>query len=122
MNTLNKIAAALSLAAAAVLADGMTQIHPGYTLTDIMPTSNHFLVGGLSFYSNGDIAVCNWGNPGDVWVIKNPQSGDKNTLQPKRFAVGTQQVMGCTVVRDTLYVMQMGELTAVIDKDGDGVA
>jgi hypothetical protein len=110
------------LATGSAFADGMTAVHPGYTMTDIQPAGRSFLVGGLSFYSNGDMAVCNWGNPGEVWVVKDPRSGDKAAIQAKKFAIGMQQVLGCTIVRDTLYVMQMGELTAVIDKDGDGVA
>src|SRR4051812_25628309 len=83
------------LAAGSVFADGLTAVHPGYTMTDIQPTGKSFLVGGLSFYSNGDMAVCNWGNPGEVWMVKDPRSGDKASIQAKRFAFGMQQVLGC---------------------------
>jgi hypothetical protein len=110
------------LACAAAWADGLTQIHPGYTMTDIMPAGGAFLVGGIDFFSNGDMAVCNWGNPGDAWIFKHPATGDKSSIPAKRFAAGLKEVLGCRVVNDTMYVMQMGELTQLVDKDGDGVA
>lgn len=122
MKKLAIIISASLLGSISIFADGLTQVHPGYTMTDIQPTGKSFLVGGFGFYSNGDVAVCNWGNPGDVWMLKDPRAADKASLEVKHFAYGMQQVLGCTVVRDTLYVMQMGELTAVIDKDGDGIA
>jgi hypothetical protein len=106
------------LAAGSALADGNTQVHPGYAMTDIQPAGTKFLVGGLDFFSNGDMAICNWGNPGDVYIMKNPNG----TPTVKKFASGMQQVLGCRVVHDTVFVMQMGELTAVIDTDHDGVA
>lgn len=110
------------LAAGSALADGLTQPHPGYIFTDIQPAGARYLAAGLATYSNGDLAVCNWGNPGDVYVLKNPRAGGQGAHSARRFAYGLQQVMGCRVVRDTLYVMQMGELTALVDVDKDGQA
>lgn len=102
--------------------DGMGQIHPGYDIMDIQPLGKQFLVGGIDFFSDGRMAVCTWGNPGEVWVVKGAADGNKATVQPQRYAYGLQQVLGCKVVEDTLYVMQMGELTQLVDTDGDGRA
>src|SRR4051812_47394531 len=98
------------LAALPASADGLIQIHPGYDMMDIQPLGKEFLVGGLDFFSDGRMAVCTWGNPGEVWVVSGVADGTKATVQPQRYAYGLQQSLGCKVVQDTLYVMQMGEL------------
>src|SRR4051794_27878187 len=90
-------------------ADGLTALHPNYTpLVDIQPSANNFLVGGLDFFSDGRMVVCTWGNPGEVWIVKNTEKGDKASVTSQRYAYGMQQVLGCRVVQDTVYVMQMG--------------
>lgn len=103
-------------------ADGLTAVHPGYVMADIQPTGRNFLVGGIDLYSDGRLAVCNWGNPGEVWTVKGAEKGGADSVVAERFAFGMQQVLGCKVVDDVLYVMQMGELTQVADTDGDGKA
>jgi cytochrome c len=103
-------------------ADGLNSVHPGYSFTDIQPTGKKIMAGGVDAFSDGRLAVCNWGNPGDVLILENAKNGTAATVKSTRFASGLRQVLGCKVVRDTLYVMQMDELTQLVDTDGDGVA
>lgn len=116
-----KAIAALAWTAAGAFAqtNGMTAMHPGYTVSNIQPAGRSFLVGGLGTFSDGRLAVCNWGNPGDVWILANADKGQPTATQ---FAKGLRQVLGCTVVHDTLYVLQMDELTQLVDVDKDGKA
>lgn len=106
----------------AIYGDGLGEIHPGYEMTDIQPAGKRFLVGGVDLFSDGRMAVCNWGNPGEVWIVKGADSGSASTVKASRYAYGLQQVLGCKVVQDTLYVLQIGELTQLVDADGDGKA
>jgi hypothetical protein len=92
-------------------------VHPAYDLVDIQPTGSKYLVGGMDVFSDGRLAVCNWGNPGEVWVVSGTETGTTGTVRPTKYAYGLQQVMGCRVVQDTLYVLQIGELTQLVDVD-----
>ena len=56
----------------AARADGLKAIHPGFTSTDIQPEGRELLVGSLDFFSDGRMAVCTWGNPGEVWILQDP--------------------------------------------------
>ena len=124
----NRIYLAILSAAACVSAqtnNGLTAIHPGYTVSDLQPAGapgQRFFVGGLDTFSDGRLAVCNWGNPGDVWLMGNAAKGTAATSQATQFATGFRQLLGCKVVHDTLYVLQMDELTQVVDTDKDGKA
>lgn len=115
-------AALLAAGPGTARADGLNQIHPGFEMADLQPAGRKLLIGGLDFFSDGRMAACTWGNPGEVWILKDPQQATAATAQFTRFAFGLQQVLGCKVVRDTVYVLQMGELTQLVDTDGDGRA
>jgi cytochrome c len=123
----NRLSMAILWAAACVSAqsNGLNAIHPGYTVANLQPsgaTGDRFFVGGLDTFSDGRLAVCNWGNPGDVWLMANAATGTAATSQATLFATGFRQLLGCKVVHDTLYVLQMDELTQVVDVDKDGKA
>ena len=111
-----------SLGLGSIMGDGLTQIHPGYSLTNIQPPGNEFRVGGMDLFSDGRLAICNWGNPGEVWIVSGAETGTASTVKASLYAFGMQQVMGCHVVQDTLYVFQTGELTQLVDVNGDGKA
>jgi len=107
---------------ATAFSDGLDEPHPNYDRTDIMPNGENFLVGGLGMFSNGDLAVCNWGNPGDVWILEGAATGGRGSHNARKHAYGLQQSLGCEVVNDRVYVMEMGALTELVDIDGNGVA
>jgi hypothetical protein len=122
VNGMHKITgyiAMLTVCAGLAAADGLNETHPGFDRVDILKDNQKLLVGGLDTFSDGRLAVCTWGNPGEVWIVKGAEG---NAPVATRYAMGLQQVLGCKVVDDTLYVMQMGELTQVVDVDKDGKA
>lgn len=74
-------------------------------------------VGGLCRLNDGSIAAST--RRGDVWVIQDPASSKPNY---RRFATGLHEVLGLAEKDGKLYCAQRGELTRLIDRNGDGVA
>ncbi|MEM7305354.1 MAG: ThuA domain-containing protein [Planctomycetota bacterium] len=81
-------------------------------------------VGGLDFLSDGRPVVCT--RRGDVWLVDGaydePPADPRWTL----FAEGLHEPLGVGVRseggRDAVYTVQRGELTRLVDTDGDDVA
>jgi cytochrome c551/c552 len=74
-------------------------------------------VGGMAALPNGEIAVCT--RRGDVWIIENP-SADVPTY--RKFASGLHEPLGLAYKDGNIYCAQRGELTRLVDKNGDGKA
>ena len=73
-------------------------------------------VGGVATMPDGRVAVAT--RRGDVWIVENPNAynGDpKFTL----FASGLHEALGLLYHDGALYSAQRGELTKLIDKNGD---
>jgi cytochrome c551/c552 len=74
-------------------------------------------VGGLVTLPNGDLAAST--RRGDVYIIENPTS---NTPNFRLFASGLHEILGLAFHKDKLYCAQRGELTRLVDSDGNGKA
>ncbi len=76
-------------------------------------------VGGMVTLPDGRVAVST--RRGDVWMIENPYMA--NSLQPKYtlFATGMHECLGLAYKDNAFYVAQRGELTKLMDKNGDGI-
>ena len=76
--------------------------------------------GGVLSLSDGSIAVCT--RRGDVWIIENPtmENGIPSTFI--KFASGLHEPLGLAYHDGALYTAQRGELTKLIDTDGDRIA
>ena len=74
-------------------------------------------VGGMAALPNGEIAVCT--RRGDVWIVENP-SADVPTY--RKFASGLHEPLGLAYKDGNIYCAQRGELTRLVDKNGDGKA
>ncbi len=74
-------------------------------------------VGGICTLPNGDIAAST--RRGDVWVIENAASGQPNY---RLFATGLHEILGLACKNGELYCAQRGELTKLVDRNGDGRA
>jgi cytochrome c551/c552/glucose/arabinose dehydrogenase len=74
-------------------------------------------VGGLASLPNGDMAAST--RRGDVYIIENP-----NSTRPyfRKFASGLHEILGLAYKDGFLYCAQRGELTRLVDKNGDGKA
>ena len=74
-------------------------------------------VGGVTMLHNGSLALAT--RRGDVWIVENPTSRNPYF---KKFASGLHEILGLTTKDGILYCAQRGELTKLIDKNGDGKA
>ncbi|MHC4823812.1 MAG: family 16 glycoside hydrolase [Planctomycetota bacterium] len=91
-----------------------------YTVEYLTPPDGEILeVGGMDFLSNGTLLVST--RRGRVWWIDNPMAEDPADAQFHIFAEGLHEGLGLKVVEDRIYVMQRGELSQLIDTDGDKV-
>ncbi len=89
-----------------------------YEIIDI-PIPEHIIleVGGMTNLPNGNIAICT--RRGEVWIVSNTEN-----LKPtfKKFAHGLHEPLGISFKEGALYVAQRGELTKLVDRNGDGIA
>lgn len=86
-----------------------------------IPENISLEVGGLAVLPDGRLAAST--RRGEVWMISNPYL--KGSGQPtfKRFAHGLHEPLGLLNRPDgSFLITQRGEITKLIDTDGDGVA
>ncbi len=72
-------------------------------------------VGGLTTMPNGSLAIST--RRGEVWIVDNPTS---RTPFFRKFATGLHEILGLAYKEGALYCAQRGELTKLVDKNGDG--
>src|SRR5690606_31501540 len=75
---------------------------------------------GVATLPDGRIAVAT--RRGDVWVIENPYRQRGGTPRFTLFASGLHEALGLLFHNGSLYAAQRGELTRLVDNDGDGRA
>ncbi|MBJ6366673.1 c-type cytochrome [Snuella sedimenti] len=92
-----------------------------YRITKV-PTPEGVLVegGGVESLPNGSIAVCT--RRGDVWIIENPTMANGKPSTFIKFASGLHEPLGLAYKDGALYTAQRGELTKLVDIDGDRIA
>lgn len=86
-------------------------------VTPAVPEGIILEVGGLTTLPNGSLALAT--RRGEVWIVENPTS---RTPFFKKFASGLHEVLGLAYKDGALYCAQRGELTKLVDKNGDGKA
>lgn len=59
---------------------------------------------------------------GEIWMIENPLSSDREKIQYHLFATGLHEPLGLLQDGQDLLVTQRGEVTRLQDNDGDGTA
>jgi azurin/glucose/arabinose dehydrogenase len=74
-------------------------------------------VGGLVTLPNGNLAAST--RRGEVYLIENPYLSGGRPAQFRRFAAGLHEILGLAYVDGDLYLAQRGELTRLVDEDGD---
>lgn len=82
-----------------------------------MPEGVMLEVGGLKVLPNGDLGIST--RRGDVYIAENPTSA-----RPffKKFASGLHEILGLEYKDGAFYCAQRGELTKLMDTNGDGKA
>jgi cytochrome c551/c552 len=74
-------------------------------------------VGGVTSLPDGRIALCT--RRGDVWIIENPNTPNNTTPTYKLFASGLHEALGLAYKDGALFTAQRGELTKLVDTNGD---
>ncbi|MBL7813548.1 MAG: hypothetical protein JNL70_00990 [Saprospiraceae bacterium] len=77
-------------------------------------------VGGLTTFPDGRVALST--RRGDVWVVENPYGLGGKAPSFTLFASGLHEALGLAYKDNALYVAQRGELTKLVDENGDGKA
>lgn len=77
-------------------------------------------IGGVATLPDGRIAVCT--RRGDVWTIEDPYMRNGSVPRFTLFASGLHEALGLAYKDNALYATQRGELTKLMDTDGDGKA
>ena len=77
-------------------------------------------VGGVATLPDGRIAVST--RRGDVWVIENAALAEGGAPTYTLFASGLHEPLGLAYKDQALYAAQRGELTKLVDTNGDGKA
>ncbi len=87
-----------------------------------LPTPEGILleVGGVATMPDGRIAVST--RRGDVWMVENASMQNGTTPRYTLYASGLHEALGLAYKDEALYVAQRGELTRLMDKNGDGKA
>ena len=124
--TINKVMKIVfSFACAIVMQMSFAQKGPKeedyYRITTV-PTPEGVKVegGGVVALPDGSVAVCT--RRGDVWIIENPAMENGSKAVFKKFAQGLHEPLGLAYKDGALYTAQRGELTKLIDTDGDRIA
>ncbi len=74
-------------------------------------------VGGVTALPDGRVAICT--RRGDVWIIENPSLADGTLPKYTLFASGLHEALGLAYKENALFVAQRGELTKLMDTNGD---
>ena len=104
-----------------IIAQNITEEADYYRITTVpVPEGIHLEVGGVEVLPDGSVAVCT--RRGDVWIVQNPtmRGGTRPLFQ--KFASGLHEPLGLVYLDGVLYTVQRGELTKLVDTDGDRVA
>jgi glucose/arabinose dehydrogenase len=92
-----------------------------YRLVEIEAPAGATIEGtGLGMLPDGRLAVAT--RRGYVYLVKNPGSDNPKQIEFKRFAEGLHEPLGLGVVDGQVLVVNRGEVTRLLDTDGDGKA
>ena len=92
-----------------------------------VPAGEVLEVGGLDFLSDGRMVLST--RRGQVWMVEDPLADDPADARFTLFAEGLDEGLGLAVIpddvvdgrtRETVWVVQRGELSRLLDTDGDG--
>ncbi|HYF68818.1 MAG TPA: c-type cytochrome [Ohtaekwangia sp.] len=115
-------AAILAVSCIQALAQGNAPTEDDYYTIFTVPVPEGILleIGGVATLPDGRIAVAT--RRGDVWVIENPYVQTGATPRFTLFASGLHEALGLLYKDGALYSAQRGELTKLVDTNGDGRA
>ncbi|HVS17956.1 MAG TPA: family 16 glycoside hydrolase [Planctomycetota bacterium] len=111
---------ALALAALALaLPQDLAAEATYYRVDHLVPPEGALLeVGGMDWLPDGRLALST--RHGQVWLVEDALADDPRAARFTLFAEGLQEGLGLAVVDGVIHVVQRGELSRLLDTDGDG--
>ena len=76
-------------------------------------------VGGIGFMSDGDLVAST--RRGQVWRVNTPNASNPEDATFTLICEGLHEGLGLAVVNDAIFVMQRGEISKLVDLDGDTI-
>lgn len=112
----------LFLSCSAVWAQNRPMTESDYYRINTLPIPENIVleVGGLAVLPDGRLAAST--RRGEVWLIGNPYLKGSGQPTYKRFAHGLHEPLGLLFKKDHFLVSQRGEVTKLMDTDGDDQA
>ncbi|WP_111629942.1 plastocyanin/azurin family copper-binding protein [Larkinella arboricola] len=110
----------LFFSAAALAQRPLTEDDYYRLITVPVPEGVQLEVGGMAVLPDGRLGVST--RRGEVWLISNPYMKGSRQPQYKRFAYGLHEPLGLAYHKGAFWATQRGELTKMIDTDGDDEA
>ncbi|MCM4150163.1 glycosyl hydrolase [Arenibacter sp. N53] len=99
----------------------LNAVHPSFDMFQAKPSEFHPRIGGIDFIDEERMVICTWDSTGSVYILKNYNTEDPESIEVKQIAKGLAEPLGIKMVDGELYVLQKQELTKLIDNDGDGI-
>ena len=99
----------------------LNAVHPSFDMFQAKPSEFHPRIGGIDFIDKDKMVICTWDASGSVYILKNYNTEDPESIEVKQIAKGLAEPLGIKMVDGELYVLQKQELTKLIDTDGDEV-
>ncbi|MBC8200688.1 MAG: PQQ-dependent sugar dehydrogenase [Planctomycetes bacterium] len=98
-----------------------TQIQNDFWSVDYLsPPSGAVLeVGGIGFMSDGDLVAST--RRGQVWRVDSPNATNPNDATFTLICEGLHEGLGLAVIEDEIFIMQRGEISKLVDLDGDTI-
>ncbi|NKI31928.1 c-type cytochrome [Croceivirga thetidis] len=104
-----------------VFAQGRPVEENYYRITTVpVPEGIHLEGGGVLALPTGKLMVCT--RRGNIWLIENPTMSGNRNPNFKKFASGLHEPLGIARKNNAIYIAQRGELTKLVDTNGDEVA
>ena len=75
-------------------------------------------VGGMDFLPDGRLVVST--RRGQVWIVEDALADDPSDASFSLFCEGLWEGLGLRVIDGEIHVVQRGELSRLVDVDGDG--
>jgi glucose/arabinose dehydrogenase len=91
-----------------------------WTIDYLAPPEGEVLeIGGIGFMSDGDLVAST--RRGQVWRVDSPNASNPEDATFTLICEGLHEGLGLAVVNDEIFVMQRGEISKLIDLDGDTI-
>src|SRR4051812_18648967 len=77
------------------------EVHPAFDLVNLRPSGFEPRVTGMDFMSGGRMAISTW-QPNEVYILSGVD-GTHGKAVARKAAEGFKEIMGLTVVHDTIF-------------------